>query len=165
MVSALRTTTSKPSYDGIRTENDNVKTVIWRYPHWERQHQNCHMMVSALRMTTSKLSYDGTRMARVKMWLSYSNQNIVFILQIVTVCPICPKNVSGDIFVREFIIPCSLRVHAGKWQTYRIKIEKTTWFIFEHLTHAWKIHSQGFYSNSRWNVPVPGFKWKHCFST
>jgi hypothetical protein len=28
--------------------------------------------------------------------------NIVFILQIVTVCPICQKNVSGDIFVREF---------------------------------------------------------------
>jgi hypothetical protein len=34
------------------------------------------------------------------------------------------------------------RVHAGKWQTYRIKIEKTTRFIFEHLTHAWKIHSR-----------------------
>jgi len=58
------------------------------------------------------------------------------------------------------------RVHAGKWQTYRIKIEKTTRFIFEHLTHAWKIHSRGFYSNSRWNVPVPGFKWKHwCLLT
>ena len=54
------------------------------------------------------------------------------------------------------------RVHAGKWQTYRIKIEKTTRFSFEHLTHAWKIHSRGFYSNSRWNAPVPGFKWKHC---
>ena len=35
---------------------------------------------------------------------------------------------------------------AGKWQTYRIKIEKTTRFIFEHLTHAWKIHSRWFYS-------------------
>jgi hypothetical protein len=53
------------------------------------------------------------------------------------------------------------RVHAVKWQTCRIKIEKTTRFIFEHLTHAWKIHSRGFYSNSRWNVPVPSFKWKH----
>jgi hypothetical protein len=54
------------------------------------------------------------------------------------------------------------RVHASKWQTYRIKIEKTTRFIFEHLTHALKIHSRGFYSNSRWNAPVPGIKWKHC---
>jgi hypothetical protein len=60
MVSALRTTTSKPSYDGIRTENDNVKTVIWRYPHWE-QRQNSHMTVSAPRTTTSKQSYDGIR--------------------------------------------------------------------------------------------------------
>ena len=57
------------------------------------------------------------------------------------------------------------RVHAGKWQTYRIKIEKTTLFIFEHLTHAWKIHSRGFYSNNRWNAPVPSFKWKHCIKT
>ena len=56
------------------------------------------------------------------------------------------------------------RVHAGKWQTYRIKIEKTTLFIFEHLIHAWKIHSRGFYSNNRWNAPVAGFKWKHFSS-
>jgi hypothetical protein len=27
--------------------------------------------------------------------------------------------------------------------------KQTTRFIFEHLTHAWNIHSQGFYSNSR----------------
>jgi hypothetical protein len=44
-------------------------------------------------------------------------------------------------------------------KTYRIKIEKTTRFIFEHLIHAWQIHSRGFYSNSRWNASVPGFKW------
>jgi hypothetical protein len=50
-----------PYFVCIRTENDNVKRVIWWYPHWERQRQNSHMMVSALRTTTSKQSYDGIR--------------------------------------------------------------------------------------------------------
>jgi hypothetical protein len=45
---------------------------------------------------------------------------------------------------------------------FSFKFSSQTRFIFKHLTHAWKIHSQGFYSNSRWNAPVPGFKWKHC---
>jgi hypothetical protein len=42
------------------------------------------------------------------------------------------------------------------------KAKRSTRFIFEHLTHAWKIHSRGFHSNSRWNASVPGFKWKQC---
>jgi hypothetical protein len=102
------------------TENNNVKTVIWQYPHWEQQRQNrhmtvsalrtttskCHMTVSALRTTTSKPSYDGTRMARVK---------ILFYKLIILYCTNQPYwHTSSTYYIYSQI--CIQRSSRGLWE-------------------------------------------------
>ena len=62
----------------------------------------------------------------------------------------------------DYIIPCSLQEYmSANDKLTELKSRKDNSIYFWTFNHAWKIHSQGFYSNSRWNAAVPGIKWKH----